>query len=192
MTQVFFFHGGDSFNSYEEYLEDLKKKEIDYQRLFKKGRWSQNLAKNLPGVDVLYPSMPNSSNAKYDEWKILFEKLVPFFGDDVRLVGHSLGAMFLAKYLQENPLNKKVQQMHLVAGGFSGLEYGSFALNSCDKLFDSAEEIFIYHSEDDFVVPFSEFAYFKRELPGAVFCEFKDRNHFLDEDFPEILDNLKK
>ena len=191
MTQVFFIHGGDSFDSYDRYLTNLKNRQLDNDRLFKKARWSSNLAKDLPEFDVLYPSMPNSSNAQFSEWQIMFEKLIPFFADDVRLVGHSLGAMFLAKYLQNHPLGQKVSQLHLVAGGFNLEEYGSFELNSVDRLFESARQIYIYHSQDDFVVPFAEIEKYKHDLPAAQYFEFADRNHFLDEEFPELLQNIK-
>src|SRR5690606_28810304 len=99
-----------------------------------------------------------------DEWKIYFEKLIPFFGGDVRLVGHSLGAMFLAKYLQDNPLERKVRQLILVAGGYdddSVEDLGSFGISSATNLTESAESIHLLHSKDDPVVPFAELAKFQ-------------------------------
>jgi hypothetical protein len=51
--------------------------------------------------------MPNPMNARYNEWKILFKKIVLLLDDNVILIGHSLGAIFLVKYLSENKFPKK-------------------------------------------------------------------------------------
>ena len=46
--------------------------------------------------DVLLPRMPNKNNAKYLEWKIWFERMIPFLNKEIILVGYSLGASFIA------------------------------------------------------------------------------------------------
>lgn len=195
MKQVFILHGGDSFSSHQAYLDQLKAMEINYERLRPKQRWSSWLATQLADTDVLLPSLPNKDNAAYSEWKIYFEKLLPFFGDDVRLVGHSLGAMFLAKYLRERRLPRKVKQLTLVAGGYdddTNEDLGSFKVTSATGLDQSADEIHLFHSQDDFVVPYSELAKFQRDLPNAQVHTFTDRGHFLDPEFPELLELLQK
>ena len=97
--------------------------------------------------------------------------------------------MFLAKYLHENPLEKPVRQLILLAGGYDDATsgYGSFKLQSATGLEKSADEIHLMHSRDDFVVPFEELAKFRADLPTATVHEFEDRNHFLDADFPELI-----
>lgn len=194
MKQILIIHGGDSFSSYEAYLADLKASELDYARLIPSKRWRDTVIEAFSDADVLIPTMPNSANAQYEEWKIWFEKIIPFLGDDVRLVGHSLGAMFLAKYLHESPLEKPVRQLILLAGGYDDdvHGYGSFAIDSATGLEKSAKEIHLFHSEDDFVVPYSELAKFQADLPTAITHSFTSRNHFLDAEFPELLEILKQ
>lgn len=195
MKQIVLIHGGDSFLSYDDYLADLRSTVLDLDRLRPHTGWKDAVIDEFAdSTDVLTPRMPNSANAQFEEWKIWFEKIIPFFGDDVRLVGHSLGAMFLAKYLHQSPLPKPVRQLHLVAGGYdSDTEgYGQFALTSATNVPQSATDVFLYHSEDDFVVPFEELAKFARDMPTAHVYRFSDRNHFLDATFPELIDNLKK
>lgn len=195
MKQVIILHGGDSFSSYDTYIENLKARTVDYERLKPQKKWRQWIAENMPGVDVLLPTMPNSDNAVYDEWEIYFDKLLPFFGDDVRLVGHSLGAMFLTIYLRKNQLTKPLRQLVLVAGGYDDDplgEYGSFKVESAKGIEKSAQEIHLFHSKDDPVVPFSELAKYQRDLPRANVHIFNDRNHFLDPTFPELLEILKQ
>lgn len=195
MKQVLIIHGGESFHSYKRYLDALKNSSIYYERLKPHKNWRPYIAESLPGVDVLTPSFPNSDNAKYSEWKIYFEKLIPFFGNDVQLVGHSLGAMFLTKYLQEKPLERPVRRLILVSGGYddeTNEDLGSFKVESAKNLPLSAEEIHLFHSQDDPVVPFTELAKFQTDLPSATSHVFETRGHFNDVTFPELLELLQK
>lgn len=193
MKQIVIIHGGDSFDTHEEYLTHLRSTELEYDRIQPSKRWKDTIIETFTDADVLTPTMPNSANAQYVEWKIWFEKIIPFFGDDVRLVGHSLGAMFLAKYLHEHPLTSPIRQLILLAGGYDEevVGYGSFALSSATGLEKSAHEIHIMHSRDDFVVPFAALAKYRADLPKAHVHEFDDRNHFLDTDFPELIEILR-
>ena len=190
MKQILIIHGGDSFSSYDAYIRSLRSLEISYDRLRPQKKWKTWLAEQLPEADVLLPTFPNGSNAVYDEWVIYFEKLLPFLNDEVYLIGHSLGAMFLAKYLNEAPLNKPVKKLLLVAGGYddeSMEDLGSFKVTSAKNLPQSADEIHLFHSKDDPVVPYSELAKFQADLPDAIIHSFENRGHFLDESFPELL-----
>ncbi len=190
MKQILIIHGGDSFSSYDAYVRSLRSLEISYDRLRQQKKWKTWLAEQLPEADVLLPTFPNGSNAAYDEWVIYFEKLLPFLHDEVYLIGHSLGAMFLAKYLNENPLENPVKKLLLIAGGYndeSMEDLGSFKVTSAKNLPQSADEIHLFHSEDDPVVPYSELAKFQADLPDAIIHSFENRGHFLDESFPELL-----
>lgn len=195
MKQVLIIHGGNSFSSYDEYLSYLRSKELNYYKLTHPIRWKERLFSDLPDYDVLYPTMPNSQNATYEEWAIMFEKLVAYLEDDVQIVGHSLGAMFLAKYLNDNPLPRPVRRLLLVAGGYddeSQEELGSFKVDSATNLTKSAEEVHLFHSKDDPVVPFTELAKFQADLPDATSHIFEDRSHFIGETFPELLELLQQ
>ncbi|HRH33232.1 MAG TPA: hypothetical protein PK720_03810, partial [bacterium] len=127
MKQIIVIHGGDAFDSYDDYLAFLQGYEID-RSIFLKGGWKQNLQKDLGGeYEVLLPVMPNKFNAKYLEWKIWFEKMIPFFESGIILIGHSLGGIFLAKYLAENNFSKKAQALFLVAAPFNDVDTYSLA-----------------------------------------------------------------
>ena len=195
MKQILLIHGGDSFSSYDAYITSLKNMAIDYERLKPKQKWKTWLIDQLPGCDVLLPTLPNGFNAVYDEWVIYFEKLLPYFGNDIRLVGHSLGAMFLAKYLHTHILPQKVRQLILIAGQYGTPEnddVGSFVVESATGLDNSAEEIHLFYSADDPVIDFASVHKFKRDIPSAVSHEFTDRGHFLAPEFPELLEILKQ
>lgn len=195
MKQIVLIHGGSSFDNYERYLNSLKNGSINYERLLWAQEWREWLAQEIVDADVLLPDFPNKQNAQYEEWKIYFEKLLPLLGDDVQLVGYSLGAMFLARYLHESPLDSPVRRLVLVSPCYddeSVEDLGSFRVMSATGLEKSAREIHLFHSKDDPVVPFTELAKFQRDLPTAKVHIFKDRNHFFQPTFPELKELLKK
>ena len=195
MKQVLIIHGGESFSTYERYIETLKSQELNYERLKPQKKWKPWIAEQLPEVDVLLPTFPNGNNAVFEEWKIYFEKIIPFFGDEVQLVGHSLGAMFLAKYLNDNPLPQKAKQLILIAGQYGTREnddLGSFIVTDAKNLSKSANVIHLFYSKDDPVVSYESIHGFEKDLPHAQSHVFDDRGHFLDETFPELLDLLKQ
>jgi len=188
MKQILFLHGGESFSDYEHYLEWLKTKELDYERLKYAPRWREWVAQQAAGCDVLTPNMPNAFNAVYDEWVIYFEKMLPLLIVDVTLVGHSLGGMFLAKYFHTHTLPKKVHRIVLVAARYGGNEDGSFVVTSAKGVEKSAEEVHLFHSEDDLLVPYADMEDFKKDIPTAIVHSFKNRGHFIDPTFPEMLE----
>ncbi len=195
MKQIVIVHSGSSFNSYENYLDSLKNSPLHYERLLWAQKWREWLAQTTTGYDVLLPDFPNKQNALYEEWKIYFEKLLLLLGSDVQLVGYSLGAMFLAKYLHESPLSSPVRRLVLISPYYDDElveDSGSFRVTSATGLEKSAREIHLFHSKDDPVVPFTELAKFQRDLPTAKVHIFEDRNHFFQPTFPELKELLKK
>ncbi|HRY36280.1 MAG TPA: alpha/beta hydrolase [Candidatus Magasanikbacteria bacterium] len=196
--QIIVIHGGDSFNSYKQYFSNLKNIKINFEKMFRKG-WKDGLPKMLgKNYQVIMPSMPNKSNARFEEWKIWFEKLFPFLNREVVLVGHSLGASFLLRYLSENKFPKKIKATFLVSAPYQqkgmrtdlgdDFRFGQ----DMSLLIKQSPRLVFYQSQDDKVVPVSDFEKFKDLFPGACFVEFKDRGHFGQENFPEIVRDIKK
>ncbi len=195
--QILMIHGGNSFDTPEEYISYLKDSVLDIDRLRPRKDWKDTLQENLgDSYDVFLPKMPNATNAQYEEWKIMFEKIMRILDNELIFIGHSLGGVFLAKYLSENILNKKIRGLFLIAPPFNEAEMkesmASFALPAAlGKMESQAGKIFIYQSKDDKVVPFSNGEKYKEQLPNAVFKAFEDRGHFNQEGFPEIIEDIK-
>jgi len=196
MKQIIIIHGGDSFLTNDAYLSFLKNFKIESVDYFKNHKgWKDTLETELgANIEVLTPRMPNANNAKYGEWKIWFEKLIPFLSDGVLLIGHSLGGIFLVKYLSENRFPVRIEGVFLVAAPYDADtdECGEFvAPTSLSLLAEQANKIFLYQSEDDPLVPFTELEKYRRALPNAAVRIFKNRGHFNQETFPEIIADLK-
>jgi len=195
--QIIVIHGGNTFDTYKKYISFLQNYKIDFERMLNKG-WKDSLRKKLGrGFEIVLPKMPNPSNAKYIEWRIWFEKLFPFLEKEVVLVGHSLGGIFLAKYLSENKLPKRILATFLVASPHddknSKHSLADFKLKKdLSGLQNQSKELFFYHSRNDDVVPFTAFEKYKKALPSANYKEFKNRGHFAQNSFPEIVRDIKR
>lgn len=196
IKQIIIIGGGDSFNTYEEYVSSLENREVTLDKFRPRKDWKTNLPQSLgEDYDVLAPKMPNSTNSRYTEWKIWFERMFAFLNNEVILIGHSLGAMFLIKYLSENTFPKQIKKLFLVSSpyGVTESDLEEFKLpESFEQVFKQSKNIFIFHSKDDAVVPFSEFEEIKKKLPQASVHVFEDRGHFNQEEFPELVELIKQ
>ena len=198
--QVFYIHGGDSYSDHDAFLDDLRSRiPRDLPNLPKPKKWTETFRENLGNeYEVFMPSMPNSQNAKYEEWKIWFERHFEYLEGDVILVGWSLGGMFFVKYLLEEEVPFQVKAIILMAPPFESVEddgedCGDFTFDSDDLsvLSEKVGNIVIMHSRDDFVVPYEHALKFKEALPAIEIITFEDKNHFLIPEFPELVHKIK-
>lgn len=197
--QVVVVGGGETFDTYEEYLDFLRTRTVSEEEVFgKRKSWKASLSETLDNdFEIIAPQMPCFWNAKYIEWRIWFEKFIPFIHDDVVLLGHSLGGIFLTKYLSENAFPKKICATFLVSVPFDATdsEYSlaDFVLpESLTKLSSQGGEIYFYHSTDDPIVPISNLQKYAEKLPNAHIVSLNGRGHFLDETFPELVHEIQR
>ncbi len=193
--QIFIVHGGNTFEKYEEYLANLKTKDVSIEKLHFKD-WKRNLSETLGDeYQVIAPSMPNSQNARFIEWKIWFERFMPFLNDQIILIGHSLGGIFLAKYLSESIFPKKIRSTFLVAAPFKSDNDESlvdFELGQdLSKLSAQGGVIFLFHSKDDPVVEYPNVLEYKKALPNAILRSLDTGQHFNQAEFPELVEEIK-
>lgn len=195
--QIIVIHGGTTFDTYEDYIFYLKHKEISLEKLKFGKDWKDALQERLGSdFEVLLPRMPNGTNARCEEWKIWFERMIPFFSEHIILIGHSLGGIFLAKYLSENTIPRTITATILIAAPFddenSEESLAGFVLPvSLAKFVGQNKNIFLIHSKNDPVVPFDQLRKYQQALPNAKEIVFNDREHFNQEVFPEIVELIK-
>ena len=199
--QVFYIHGGESYESHEDFLDRLLVRDIrDLPSAPKYTKWTKTLADELgEEYEVFMPQMPNGMNAKYVEWKIWFERHFEYLHDGVIMIGCSLGAMFLYKYYSENQLPFKTKELILMASPVPELlpaeekDCGDFVYLMADlnKLIKQSQHITIMYSKDDFVVPYEHALKYKEVLPEAELVTFEDKNHFLVEELPELVERIR-
>lgn len=196
--QILLIHGGTTFADHDSYIKSLRNKTIKLEWIASRRDWKNELQDQLGRDYVVYtPQMPNKTNAQYSEWKIYFEKILDALDENLVLIGHSLGGIFLVKYFSENAVGKKIKKIFILGAPFNneGMTkeplFSFVRQGSLNELKNQCNKLYFYHSKDDFAVPFEHIEKYEKELPKAIFRKFKDRNHFLQEEIPELVQDIK-
>lgn len=194
--QFLYINGGVPKENYSSYIDFLNTIEYDpYAEKFKS--WNKTLWEHLwDEWEYLRAPFRERQYADYMEWKIMFEKLIPFMRDELCIWAGSLGATFIMKYIWENDgiYNSRswkkihIKKLFLIAAGIADTpqeKLGSFHFDlekTYHKVSRWCEQIYIYHSSDDPLVPFQQSLELKQYFPEAIFREFDDRGHFYKEE----------
>ena len=198
--QVFYIHGGESYLDHGQFLERLRTRAIwDLPTEQQKTKWTQTLAADLGDeYEVFMPQMPNKQNASYEEWSIWFERHFEYLRDDVMLIGCSLGAMFLIKYLSEKTTPFRIKNLIIMAAplpdqGLNLSDAGDFVceLGKVSILQERAKNIQIWQSKDDFLVPYRHAEVLAGLVPGSRLVMLEEKNHFLVPELPELVAEIK-
>jgi predicted alpha/beta hydrolase family esterase len=177
--QVLFVHGGGE-GAYEE---------------------DKKLAENLQNAlraafDVRCPRMPDEASPDSEAWKDTIARELAALDGEVVLVGHSVGAFVLLRYLTEEGVEKPVAGLFLVAAPYVGTEGWQVEEDALPEDFASklpeGLPVFLYHSRNDEVVPFAHLALYAEKLPQATIHEFDGRGHQFDDDLSEVARDIKE
>ena len=160
------------------------------------------LAENLRDVlgtafDVRYPKMPDEASPDSGAWKVkIARELAALEDGDVVLVGHSVGAFVLLKYLSEEAVEKPIAGLFLIAAPFVGTEGWQIEEDAPPEDFAAklpeGLPVFLYHSRDDEWVPYAHLALYAEKLPQATIHEFDGRGHQFDGDLSEVAGDIKE
>lgn len=189
--QVVVIGGGEVWDCYEDYIQFLRDLRVDLEPSTTKG-WKANLQEDLgEKYQVIKISMPTPNNASYREWSIWFGKYLKVLDDQFTLVGHSLGAAFILKYISENNLGfKRIGKLILVG---CPEDVDGFMRNPASNYKYSVGEIHIFHSFDDHIVPIDSAYRLSVAMPTAYTHIYKDTGHFIDEEhYPDIIKIIKQ
>ena len=197
-NQILYVHGGMTFDKQRMYLKFLENREVSIDN---EKKWQNEYLDKELGEEfqIIRPRMPLRENARYEEWKIHFEKYFPYLEDNIILIGQSLGAIFLVKYLSENKFPKKIFSVYLVACPFNDTLIGErltggFRLGSSLSLLEeNAKNIHFFFSKNDSVVPLPHMKKYEEKLKNSHFTILENMNgHFQVSEFPEIIESIRK
>ena len=148
------------------------------------------------GYEVIYPQLQSDESVSDFGWPGQIGKEINDITGDVILVGHSLGASLILKYLSETKIQKKISGIFLIATPFwSGDEDWVKGLtlqpDFAGKLPGNIP-IFLYHSMDDEEVPFEHLSLYAQKLPQATVHEIKKGGHQFNNDLTFVAEDIKK
>lgn len=195
--QLLYVHGGDTFRSQADFEASLKDKEVCLEKL---DLWPNTFLDTAlsDSFQIIRPRFPLSDNAFYSHWEIVFEKYLDVLDDDIVLVGWSLGAVFLAKFLSEHRVDKRIKSLCLVAPPFDDSLSGERLCNGFELgsdlflLQENCSSIHLFFSRSDEVVPIVHADLYMEKIPEASLHVYDDKNgHFIVEEFPELVSVVK-
>lgn len=145
--------------------------------------------------EIVYPELQSDESAPDFGWTHQIYQLISATKDEAIIVGHSLGASMLLKYLSENTVVKKIKGIFLIATPFwSGNEDWKTGL----KLYDNFAHklpgevpVFFYHCKDDEVVPFAYLQQYRQRVTKAIFREITSGRHQLNNEITHLVQDIQ-
>ena len=142
------------------------------------------------GYEVRYPRMLSDETLSDFGWPQQIGKEIDMIKDDAFLVGHSLGASLLLKYLSENKITKVIRGIFLISTPFwMGEEDWVQGLKLQDGFAERLPEnvpVFLYHSVDDEEVPFTHLDTYRQKLSDATLRQIAKGGHQLDNNLAAV------
>jgi predicted alpha/beta hydrolase family esterase len=144
---------------------------------------------------VHYPFLANDESAPDFGRKKQIEDEISLIKGDSVLVGHSLGASMILKYLSESSVEKKIVGVFLIATPFwSGNENWKQGLKLQDNFASKIPKslpVFLYHCKDDEEVPFDDVEIYSKHLPQATVRKITSGGHQLNNDLSQIAKDIE-
>jgi serine hydrolase len=146
-----------------------------------------------PGYRVQAPRMPRPAHPQYWAWARRIDELIAGTRRPI-LVGHSLGASVLLKYLSETVRRPPLTGLFLVATPFWGSDFAEFALPpDFGARMREMRPVYLYHSRDDPEIPLEHLERYGRALPHAIVRILDGRGHEFDQpQFPELVADIRR
>lgn len=199
MPKIFYIHGGTTHSTQEKFYKYLENKTAELEK--SAPIWTDHLDANFPNHQIIRITMPNPANADYKAWEIIFKKYIPHITSKDVLIGFSLGASFLFRFLSQTKLLVLPQKIILVAGPIdaegsyeelcNGFESQTTQLDS-KTLQSQSNNMHLFYATDDQIVPIIQMQKIQPHLPHAKFTELQNRGgHFITPDFPELINLIQ-
>ena len=200
--QIIIIGGGRTYRDKEQMMQNFIKFDVDME--YKTRSWKDWLSWSLEDkYEFITMKRPLVDNADYVVWKIMFEKyFVKLNSENLTIVSHSLGTIFILKYLVENGFKTNIKQLHLVSpivsNDFQPVDdvenTGTFTfdISKISEVKKYVDDLHIWHSTDDTMCIYKNAEYIKQEIPDSTLHTFSDRGHFLQSTFWELFDVLRK
>jgi predicted alpha/beta hydrolase family esterase len=145
--------------------------------------------------DVSYPKLHTDERVADFGWPGQIGQKISGIKGEGLIVGHSLGASMILKFISENKMKEKLAGIFLISTPFwkgdedwkQGLKLNK---NFADKLPKSIP-IFLYHCRDDKEVAFSDLNLYREKLTVATFRDIPTGGHQFNNDLTIVANDIK-
>ena len=162
--------------------------------------WDIELVESLrrelgPRYTVRYPLMPNEADPTFATWRPALENEFASLPNGAIVMGHSVGGTMAINVLAESAPKIALGAIVLIAASFIGK--GGWTSDEIEPLTDlderlpAAVPIFLYHGEDDTVIPVAHLERYAQAIPRAHVRRLAGRDHQLNNNLSEVASDIR-
>jgi predicted alpha/beta hydrolase family esterase len=157
--------------------------------------WDDKLVASLgrelgPGYEIRYPRMPQEDDPDYARWAVALSREIEALSGGAILVGHSVGATILLKFLTDHPSPTVFGAIILIAAPFVGEggwpDEGMQFPTDLGAHLPSGVAVHFFHGLADDVVPSTHLDLYARAVPQAHVHALPGRDHQLGDDLAAV------
>lgn len=157
--------------------------------------WDDKLSDSLRqelggGYEVRYPRMPDEDDPSYATWSAAIRREMAILDDGAVVVGHSVGGTILINALSEQPPQRELAAIVLIAApyvGEGGWPSDEFELPSdLGARLPQGVQVHVVHGLQDETVPLSHAGLYARAIPQAQVHRLPGCDHQLNNDLSDV------
>jgi predicted alpha/beta hydrolase family esterase len=162
--------------------------------------WDDKLVESLRRelgceFEVRYPRMPDEGDPSYARWSTAIRREMAALDDGAVVAGHSVGATILLSALAEQPPEKALGAIMLIAAPFvgeGGWRSDEFELTSdLGAKLPSGAWVDVSHGLRDETAPPSDADLYAVAIPQAHVHQLPERDHQLNNDMSEVAEAIR-
>jgi predicted alpha/beta hydrolase family esterase len=162
--------------------------------------WDDKLAGSLRrelggGYEVRYPRMPDEGDPRYARWSPAIWREMADLDDGAVVAAHSAGGAILVNALAEQPPEKGLTAIVLIAapfvgpGGWPGDEFG--LTSDLGARLPPGARVHVFHGLQDETAPPSHAGLYALAIPQAQIHQLPGRDHQLNNDLSEVAEAIR-
>lgn len=145
--------------------------------------------------DIDYTLIKDPEHPTFEMWKQLFDSKIAKVKEPIILIGHSLGGSMILKYLAEIQPEIDIAGLYLVSTPVWRKNYWDIDEFTLPENFVSGvkniDKIYLYHSEDDSIVPKEHFEFYKNAFRNAKTRLLSGNDHVFSNGLEELVKDIQ-